>query len=176
MEAMRLCCLSEPSIGGARDAVRRCPRAACPIMLSLTYISECLIEPVWRAATVAQIAADARRRNAARCVTGALLYAGNRFAQTIEGADADVDNLMARIAADPRHRILAIVERHPITARRMAGWAMVYSGDSIFVTRSIARAMSDGQPSSPADVDRLLQIIRAFTLDPRRQLPTHMEG
>ncbi len=135
--------------------------------LTLTYVSESLIEPARCAATLADIAAAARQRNAERGLAAALLFAGGRFAQTIEGTSADVDALMARIACDPRHRVLAVVERRRLDERSMSGWSMAISSDSVFVSQAMTRTMPGRLPAAPADVRRLLKLIRAFTAHPR---------
>lgn len=135
--------------------------------LTLTYVSESLIDPARCAATLAEVAAAARQRNAACGVAAALLFAGGRFAQTIEGPPADVDALMSRITCDPRHRILAIVERRRMEERSMSGWSMAISSDSVFVSQAMTRTMPGPLPAAPADVRRLLKLIRAFTANPR---------
>ncbi|MGZ9114570.1 MAG: BLUF domain-containing protein [Brevundimonas sp.] len=57
-------------------------------------------------------------------ITGALAPPDGKFVQVIEGAAADVDDLMVRIRADTRHRRLAVLGEWPVTARLFAGWAM----------------------------------------------------
>ena len=52
----------------------------------------------------------ARRNNAAVGVTGMLVVGGRRFLQALEGPDAAVDAVFARIAQDPRH----YGGRHPV--------------------------------------------------------------
>lgn len=134
------------------------------MFLTITYVSDCLIEAADRAAAIEQMFDDARDRNAARGVTGALLFAGNRFAQTIEGGYLVVDALMTRIDRDPRHRVRAIVERRAISERRFPGCSVAYLGDSVFVSRALARALSGGPIPPPADAHRLLQMLREFTV------------
>jgi len=142
------------------------------MFLTITYVSDSLIEPASCAAAVEQIVAEARPCNATLGVTGALLFAGNRFAQTIEGPEAVVDALMARIERDPRHLVRAVVKRHRIDERCFQAWSMAYSGDSVFVSQAVARALSGTLPSSSADVRRLLQMMRAFTV----QVPQRRAG
>lgn len=139
-------------------------------LLTITYISDALMDPAERSARVEQIVTDARPRNARLGVTGTLLFTGTRFAQTIEGDEAVVDALMARIGDDKRHCVRAIIERHPINQRRFSTWSMAYSGDSAFVSQRVARALSGALSSPPTDDGRLLQMLREFTLDglPRR--------
>ncbi len=139
-------------------------------LLTITYVSESLLAPAVRAAAVERLVIHARQCNATLGVTGALLFAGNRFAQTIEGDEAVADALMMRIEHDARHRVLCVVERHGIDDRSFPAWSMAYSGDSVFVAQAVARALSGTLPSAPVDVRRLLQMMRAFTeqLPPRR--------
>ncbi len=76
---------------------------------------------------VKDIVAAARTRNLACGITGALLFDGERFCQLIEGAEAEVQSLMQRIAHDPRHTGVAIVcTGHALSTRVTARWVSGY--------------------------------------------------
>lgn len=81
--------------------------------------------------------------NSGLCITGALLFTGEYFAQVLEGPEAPVDQLMARIATDPRHDMVMVVAREPIAVRRFGSWGMAYSGPSQFVARHVTRLLVD---------------------------------
>ncbi|TXI82975.1 MAG: BLUF domain-containing protein [Flavobacteriales bacterium] len=66
------------------------------------------------------------RRNTAARITGMLLYAGGNFMQVLEGPEADVDATMLRIAADPRHHGLVVIDRCAIDQRSFGAWHMGY--------------------------------------------------
>jgi hypothetical protein len=57
-------------------------------------------------------------------VTGLLLYVGNRFMQVIEGQEVAINETMARIAKDPRHTDLVVLERTAIANRSFDKWSM----------------------------------------------------
>ena len=53
-----------------------------------------------------------------------LAYNGEHFMQLLEGQDAAVDELLARIVADPRHRDLVVIRRDERLARECPYWSM----------------------------------------------------
>jgi hypothetical protein len=69
---------------------------------------------------VGQIVSQARNRNAARGITGLLVFDGMRFCQHFEGSRADVVALMATIETDPRHTEVRVLHRSSIDRRRYA--------------------------------------------------------
>jgi hypothetical protein len=56
-------------------------------------------------------------RNEANGITGMFLSDGSRFLQVIEGEEEDVDDLMRRIARNPRHHDIIIVNSRRIERR-----------------------------------------------------------
>lgn len=70
------------------------------------------------------ILATSQRNNARDNLTGALMIHNGQFLQVLEGAAQDLDRLMKRLAADPRHNMVEVLERGPIASRRFSGWAM----------------------------------------------------
>ncbi|RZJ01274.1 MAG: BLUF domain-containing protein [Brevundimonas sp.] len=68
---------------------------------------------------------QARPNNARDGVTGALTAVNGRFLQIIEGPAARLDDLLARLAEDERHRDLEILERRQVLGRTFADWDMV---------------------------------------------------
>lgn len=91
-------------------------------LFQLTYVSTAA--SVMSGAEVEGIVAEAFERNAARGVTGLLLFNGTNFMQTLEGDRDTVRDLMATITADPRHTGVIIIHSGPVTARSFEGWAM----------------------------------------------------
>lgn len=90
----------------------------------LIYISES-VAPVASALQMSDILATARPNNRRDAITGALTAAAGRFIQIIEGPAASLDDLLARLRADTRHREVQIVARCPIDARDFPDWEMV---------------------------------------------------
>ncbi len=80
------------------------------------------------------------RNNRRDHLTGVLLRHGGRFLQVVEGARVDVDRLMARLAADRRHRNLRILADRPVEARLFPDWAMA----RLEATRDIEAFLADG--------------------------------
>lgn len=66
----------------------------------------------------------ARRSNAERGITGMLLYQNGRYMQMLEGEDAAVRDLYARISADRRHRDVRLVASGELPKRHFSDWSM----------------------------------------------------
>lgn len=75
-------------------------------------------------ADVKQIVAASRRNNAQAGVTGVMFSHDSRFLQFIEGAEADIRQLMSRIQLDPRHSNIQMLFDEPIPERGFGSWNM----------------------------------------------------
>lgn len=75
-------------------------------------------------AEVQALLASARRNNAARGITGMLLYIEGSFFQVLEGGADAVDSIYEVIAGDPRHDRVTQIIREPIAQRSFAEWSM----------------------------------------------------
>lgn len=69
----------------------------------------------------------ARVTNAARDVTGILLYSGRTFFQVLEGEEATLTEMFAKIAVDRRHAAVTKIIQEPIAQRAFGDWSMGYS-------------------------------------------------
>lgn len=65
-----------------------------------------------------------RANNQRDGISGLLLYDDGNFIQAVEGDEAAVAALFARIAADPRHHDIRVVSREQVAGRMFADWAM----------------------------------------------------
>ena len=65
-----------------------------------------------------------RRNNVAWGVTGALAYHDRAFVQVLEGPEAAVEALLARIARDPRHTEVTVCDRSRVDGRAFGAWSM----------------------------------------------------
>ncbi len=65
-----------------------------------------------------------QRNNAQVGVTGALLVAGHRVVQLLEGDEGCVREILARIEADDRHAEVQRLAEVPEAARSFAQWSM----------------------------------------------------
>jgi len=75
---------------------------------------------------VRDILASSERNNAAKSVTGLLLFDGNRYIQILEGERTDVESLFAEIIEDPRHHNLELLHKGDIAGRSFQTWRMAY--------------------------------------------------
>lgn len=73
-----------------------------------------------------QILREARLANAKRDVTGVLMFADGLFLQVLEGEEATLRALMTKIAADKRHKDIAILSEGTVPARAFPSWQMAY--------------------------------------------------
>lgn len=93
-------------------------------MLRLIYLSR-----VWRNMTNTQldaILAESRSNNAKNKITGLLCYGGTSFIQILEGPEAEIINLYARIVNDERHHGCKLLDVHLSSKRIFNNWAMAY--------------------------------------------------
>jgi hypothetical protein len=71
-----------------------------------------------------EIVRDSREYNPAHGITGILCYSDNLFMQLLEGGRRQVNELYARIVADPRHHDVVLLHYEEIPERRFADWSM----------------------------------------------------
>lgn len=73
---------------------------------------------------------DARSGNAARDVTGLLVYVDGVFLQILEGERDTLTSLVSRITNDTRHRDLQIFYQAEVAQRVFANWRMAFASAS----------------------------------------------
>ena len=91
-------------------------------LVRLTYVSRAAA-PLGEAA-LHRLLDKARQHNQANGLTGALLDHGGRFLQVLEGPAEAVEAAFRRVAADPRHHRIVLVERAAVQSRQFSHWAM----------------------------------------------------
>ena len=89
---------------------------------TVTYTSLARLDLTGR--DLADIHETARRLNALDGVTGLLIFNGRRFLQIIEGAEEAIDDLVARLRADPRHSAFEIHDERIVADRAFPDWSM----------------------------------------------------
>ncbi|MGR8979106.1 MAG: phosphate-starvation-inducible PsiE family protein [Gammaproteobacteria bacterium] len=91
-------------------------------MIQTTYISS----PTHPMGTddLMDILNTSRLNNISLGVSGMLLYTGTAFIQILEGDEKVVEELIATIKKDPRHRDFRIIEKKKIETRDYADWTM----------------------------------------------------
>jgi len=77
-------------------------------------------------AEVHGLATNASRANWREGVTGSLIFTGGHFAQWLEGAREQVQALLHRIDADPRHSAMKVVHDGLAERRQFGQWGMRY--------------------------------------------------
>lgn len=95
------------------------------MLTRLIYASE-PTEPL-TPAVVQHIVDRARVNNSQLQLSGMLAFDSQYFLQVLEGRRAAVSALFARIARDPRHRRVEILEVVPVPERRFARWSMGFA-------------------------------------------------
>jgi hypothetical protein len=73
---------------------------------------------------IAQILDASRRNNLIDGVTGMLCHGNGRFLQYLEGDDAAVRTIYARIEKDPRHADIVLIESREEQRRVFGDWSM----------------------------------------------------
>ena len=99
-----------------------------PDLVRLVYVSRNLVPASESEAAVLAILAASRRRNPAMGVTGALLFSGDCFAQSLEGPMAAVEALFEQIQMDERHDEVVLLEAGPVSQRDFGDWSMAFAG------------------------------------------------
>ena len=91
-------------------------------LIRLVYVSEAA-GPVSQV-DLAALLKQSQRNNAARGLSGLLLFAGGHFMQVLEGPAGAVTERLDVIAADPRHRRVHRLLCEVATARLFGRWTM----------------------------------------------------
>lgn len=110
---------------------------------------------------LAAILAESQRNNDRRGLTGVLAAHRERYVQVIEGATESLDGLLRRLADDPRHRALHVLDRRAIPERQFAGWSMAAPRIDPATTAALDTLMAEPNPSGALVVRLLRQALNA---------------
>lgn len=107
---------------------------------------------------------QSRAHNAAHQITGLLLYGEGRFVQVLEGPEAAVRAVYARIRTDPRHAQVVTVREGPGPPRRFADWHMGFGPAAGAALERVLAAIGSEQPLAgpPPDNAHLRALLQAF--------------
>jgi hypothetical protein len=94
-------------------------------MFQLLYVSTA-VKP-FTSDELLQLLGKARPSNEELGITGMLLYKNMDFMQALEGQQAQVEALAARIAKDPRHKGVQIIWKGSSKDREFPDWTMGFS-------------------------------------------------
>ena len=136
------------------------------VVYRLVYRSRNVIPGAERRAELGRLFSAARSHNKRRQITGALLLLGDCFVQTLEGDEDEVQALLARIEADPRHDSLEVLETGLVDGRVFGRWSMAKVADQqdepdlplIAHVKGISAAAPRGD--STPDQEAVLQVMR----------------
>ncbi len=95
------------------------------MLMRLIYASEAS-QPMGPGELEALLAA-ARRGNERRALTGLLVFDHRAFLQVLEGEAERVSEVFCRIAADPRHRRVLILDARAVAERLFGDWSMGFA-------------------------------------------------
>ena len=112
------------------------------------------------AVAVQSILGPSRMRNRRLDITGMLAWSGRHFAQVLEGSVPAVEELVAKVARDPRHTHFTIVFRKPIVARDYAEWTMGYI-EGFDADDRIEALIGEPPPADLIDVERFVKRLFA---------------
>ena len=107
------------------------------------------------AVDVQGILGPSRMRNRRLDITGMLAWSGRHFAQVLEGTVPAVEELVAKVARDPRHTRFTLVFRKPIVARDYAEWTMGYI-EGFGADDRIEALIGAAAPADLADIERFV--------------------
>ncbi|MBC7436557.1 MAG: BLUF domain-containing protein [Bdellovibrionales bacterium] len=116
-----------------------------------------------------EILQHARDKNAAKGISGALVYVDGVFLQILEGDARTVEELMVRIACDVRHETVTVLKEEVVSAATFTDWSMAYVSATpaevarwagLSGTMALPEILSDMR-NSPFNATRLAESIFA---------------
>ncbi|TVT39606.1 BLUF domain-containing protein [Hymenobacter setariae] len=121
---------------------------------------------------LANLLRQAREANARQDITGALVYGDGQFMQIIEGDEATLAMLYAKLLQDGRHGQVFKFADKPIAQRSFADWSMAFRPVSTEQFAQLAGYLTPEElnlqaPGLSATDDMLLQMMKSFVLQPR---------
>lgn len=112
---------------------------------------------------VQEIVDKAREANLRRQVTGMLIFDSRSFLQVLEGRREAVSDLFCKIAADPRHQRVQILEAVPVHERQHADWTMGFAAADAQGREAFLRfSSSDRFEPSAMTAQGALGLLRAL--------------
>jgi hypothetical protein len=144
-------------------------------MYHLVYISQA--KENMTLTTLVVLLMQARALNEQQQVTGALVHGDGQFMQVMEGEEAVVKAVYARVAKDPRHHHVRTLAEGPITTRSFSQWSMAFGevpADKFHVLRRVAEYQTPEQMTSQLAINKTTE---QFLLAKMKELvSTHTKG
>lgn len=111
------------------------------MLIRLIYASE--TAATMGPAEVESLLADARRKNHLHDITGLLVFDSRHFLQVLEGGRQAISDLYGRLAQDPRHQRILLLQAEPIGQRSFVGWSMGFvAADALGRTKMLRHGSS----------------------------------
>lgn len=129
-------------------------------LVRLIYCSQARV-PTDNLLALSAILSVASRNNARDGITGLLAVSGGDFIQVVEGPADRVRALMARIAGDPRHADIVVLDEQRVSGRLFSDWAMAAPRITPELTQAIDQAVETCRGTPAATIDRLSRIVEA---------------
>ncbi len=123
----------------------------------VVYVSRAVEPP--SAAALRRIVDTARMLNRRRDLTGVLAFSGSHFLQVLEGDAPRLDELLASLRRDPRHRAVEVLSRGPVPRRRFGDWAMALVSSPEVGARIEALAAHAGTDPAAPELARLVDSL-----------------
>lgn len=104
-----------------------------------------------------------RRNNQLAGVTGLLLHHDGNFIQVLEGEEAAVERVFARVMADPRHRGVQRLFSEEREVRDFRDWSMAFrnlSDPTFHAMSGFSELLNHRVPLTGSRARRLLQLFR----------------
>jgi len=111
---------------------------------------------------IADILAVSQRNNRRDGISGALTYSDGVFFQVVEGYPEDLDRLLRRLGADPRHRDITVVHRAAVAGRVFGEWSMTAPR----ITPDMADTMKKAIAESDSAPSVAIETLRRMATDP----------
>ncbi|GAB2955910.1 BLUF domain-containing protein [Hymenobacter coalescens] len=117
---------------------------------------------------------QSRTNNARLGITGLLLYGNDSFLQVLEGEEAAVHHIYAKIQVDQRHTRVFTLADGPIRARVFSNWSMGFQRLSGEDFRRLAGYIDPYRSDFldaylPAIDEGLLSLLKSFVFDDETQ-------
>lgn len=115
---------------------------------------------------------QSRRNNAENNITGMLLYMDESIIQILEGEQKAVENLLARIQQDTRHRDIVAVFKRPIKERLFDAWSMGYetiTARELENIKDIVNLYTDERITIETGENIIIKMIKLFYQSNRRR-------
>jgi hypothetical protein len=134
----------------------------------LFYISESLLSLIEQEKQVEAIVSWSHGWNPAFGITGALVFTQQHFVQFIEGPQVAIDDLIARIRRDSRHRNVNVMLEGESEVRRFENWSLAYHGPELFLADKIEALVRSVDPETATrSAEELVLLMQAFTASDR---------